>query len=129
MKPSLLLLLLPFAIAACARSDSAVADDEDALARELAGRVAGETRTCVSTSALQNLRSIDSRTLAYEKGDTLWISRLRSDCSAVTPYNTLIVEGSTGQYCRGDRIRALEPGASIPGPICILSDWTPYRRR
>ena len=122
-------LLLVFALAGCARSDVGTAGDEDALARELAGRVAGEARACVSVTPQQNLRSIDSRTLAYERGSTLWVNRLRSDCPAVDPYNTLIVEGSAGQYCRGDRVRGLEPGATIPGPICILGDWTPYRRR
>jgi hypothetical protein len=129
MKPSVVITLMLFAVASCARSDTGMAGEEDALARELAGRVAGETRTCVSTNPQQNLRTIDSRTLAYEKGSILWINRLRSPCAAVNPYNTLIVEGSAGQYCRGDRIRGLEPGASIPGPICILRDWTPYRRR
>ena len=42
---------------------------------------------------------------------------------------SLIVEGGTGgQYCRGDRVRGLEPGAIIPGPTCNLGDWVPYRQ-
>ena len=122
-------LLLVFALAGCARSDIGSAGAEEAFARELAGRVAGETQSCVSSSPQVNLRVIDRRTIAYDRGRTLWVNRLQADCPALDPLNSLIVEGSSGQYCRGDRIRGLEPGAVIPGPICILRDWTPYRRR
>ncbi len=36
----------------------------------------------------------------------------------ISQFNTIIVErGTGGQYCRGDRVRGLEPGAIIPGPV------------
>ena len=99
----------------------------DALAVELVGRTAGAAQTCVSTMPNQGLRVINSRTLAYESGRTLWINRLKAACPAIEPYNTVIVEASAGHYCRGDRVRGIEPGATIPGPACNLDDWTPYR--
>lgn len=100
----------------------------DAFARELAGRVAGPAQTCVPTNQSESLRVIDSRTLAYGSGRTLWVNRLDASCPGVAPLSTLIVDVSSGEYCRGDRVRGLEPGAIIPGPPCILRDWTPYRR-
>lgn len=96
---------------------------------EIAGRVAGPAQTCVSVLPDQNLRVIDSRTVAYRSGPTLWVSRLPAPCPGLSPYNSIIVERSGSQTCRGDRIRGLEPGGIIPGPVCNLSDWTPYRAR
>jgi hypothetical protein len=64
------------------------------------------------------------------RGDTVWVNRLEGHCPGLRPLNTLVVEPSLGgQYCRNDRVRAIEPGSSIPGPICPLGDFTPYRRR
>ena len=60
---------------------------------------------------------------------TIWIDRLAADCPGLNEANTTIVEaGVGGQYCRGDRVRGLEPGAIIAGPGCNLGDWVPYRQ-
>ena len=104
------------------------ARERDAFASELAGRVAGEPETCVSAIQNQPLRIVDRRTIAYDRGGTIWVNRLDGDCPSLRPLNTLIVEAHGSQYCRGDRVRALEPGTSIPGPVCILRDFVPYRR-
>ncbi len=101
----------------------------DPFARELAGRTAGAAQACVSTIPNQNLRAIDAQTIAYDRGSTLWVNRLDTACPAIGPHNTLIVDASSGQYCRGDRIQGAEPGAIIAGPVCTLRDWTPYRSR
>lgn len=115
-------------ISGCAMTDRR--DEGQAeLAAELAGRVAGEPRDCVSGSPSDGLRVIDERTLAYRQGRTLWVNRLRDACPGLDRYSTLIVEVQGDRYCRGDRVRELEPGSSIPGPICILGDFVPYRRR
>ena len=100
----------------------------DPFARELVGRTAGPAQTCVSTIGSQGLRAVDSQTVAYEVGTTLWVNRLDHACPAVGPHNTIIVESQGSQYCRGDQIRGLETGAIIPGPTCTLRDWVPYRR-
>jgi hypothetical protein len=100
----------------------------DPFARELAGRIAGPSKTCVSAVQNQGLRAVDSQTIAYELGRTMWVNRLDQACSAISPHNGIIVDVHSGQYCRGDRIRGFEPGAIIPGPSCTLRDWVPYRR-
>jgi|SRR5688572_13100520 hypothetical protein len=101
----------------------------DPFARELAGRIAGPSQTCVSAVQNQGLRAVDSQTIAYELGRTMWVNRLDHACSAISPHNGIIVDVHSAQYCRGDRIRGFEPGAIIPGPSCTLRDWVPYRRR
>ena len=117
--------LLLLATAACAPT---AAPGDDGLARELAGYTAGAPQACVVTFPNQNLRVIDQSTLAYGYGTKMYVNRLGGPCPALEPLNTLIVDAQAGQYCRGDRVRGLEPGAVIPGPTCNLGDWIPYRK-
>jgi hypothetical protein len=114
-------------VASCTRP--AAPNDRAAFAQEIAGRVAGAPQTCINTNRVQNLRVIDGQTLAYDDGPTVWVNRLAARCPAIEPLNTVIVEPKLGsQYCSGDHIRGLEPGAIIPGPTCFLGEWVPYRR-
>lgn len=98
------------------------------LAQELSGRTAGPAQNCVPVRQGDSLRIVDSRTLAYDQGRTIWVNRLDRGCAGLRPMNTLIAEVSGSQYCRGDRVRGLETGSSIPGPSCILRDFVPYTK-
>ena len=124
MYRSIPLIILSATVASCAPTESPQAG----LARELAGYTAGQPQSCIGTFQSQNLRVIDGATLAYGNGRTIYVNRLASACPALHPTNTLIVDVQGGQYCRGDRVRGLEPGGIIPGPSCNLQDWVPYRR-
>ena len=124
MRASPLLLL---ALAGCSPTAMQPGAPE-AFAAEVAGRTAGAPSSCVSTFANQNLRVVNPQMVAYGHGRTIYINRLRAACPALSQFNSIIVETQGGQYCRGDHIRALEPGAIIPGPTCFLGDWTEYRR-
>ena len=115
-------------LAGCAAAEGGPAESEADLTRELAGRTAGEPRDCVSTSTGANLVPRGRQTLVYESGDTIWVNRLRAECPGMRELSQLIVEVNGSQYCRGDRFRTREPGTSIPGPICVLDRFTPYRR-
>ena len=94
----------------------------------VAGRVAGEKRGCVPTIGRSGLMPIDTRTIAVDNGSILWVSHLPAECPGLRPLATLIVERTGSQYCRGDLFRATEPGLSIPGPKCVLSEFTAYRK-
>lgn len=118
--------LLPLLLLACACA--AGPGREADLSRDLAGRSAGPPRDCVSASSGASLVARDARTLVYRLGDTIWVNRLDAACPGLDPMSQLAIEVHGSQYCRGDPIRALEPGRSIPGPICILGSFTPYRR-
>ena len=123
-------LLLLLALAGCAATGSSLAQrDRDVLARDLAQRQAGEPRSCVPQVQGQSLNVVDGSTLTYDRGGTIWVNTLRSHCPGLRPTSTIIVEAQPGQYCNGDRIRSIEPGTTIPGPICLLGDWIPYRTR
>ena len=114
-------------LASCTRPTMPAA--QDFAARELAGKVAGPPQTCVSTFPNQNLRVIDSRTIAYGYARTIYVNHLPGPCPALEPYNTIQIEAQGGQFCRGDQVRGIEPGAVIGGPRCNLGDWTPYTTR
>ncbi|HEX8415024.1 MAG TPA: hypothetical protein VF637_14230 [Sphingomicrobium sp.] len=124
MRSSLFLLV---ALASCA-PQGMQPGAPDALGQELAGRTPAGTSNCVSQFGSQNVRVVNPTTIAYGHGRTVYINRLTSACPALSPHNTLIIESQGGQYCRGDHVRGLEPGAIIPGPTCFLGDWTAYRR-
>ena len=124
MRSSLLLLA---ALTGCAPTPMQPGS-RDAFAQELAGRTPAATSSCVSTFGSQNVRVVNSSTVAYGHGSTVYINRLTSACPALDPYNTIIIETQGSHYCRGDHIRGLEPGAIIPGPTCFLGDWTAYKR-
>jgi hypothetical protein len=120
-----LLLLIPLAGCAAATDPSG---GEGELVRELAGRIAGEPQRCISLMPQQGLTIEDRRTVVHRGGNVIWVNRLERDCPGFGPMKTLIVEAHGSQYCRGDRVRAMEPGLGIPGPVCPLADFVPYRR-
>lgn len=121
MRHLLLLLLL----AGCAQP-LGPPDEGGALAR-MAGAPTGPAQACVSPAQSEALTVIDRQTVAYRVGRTLWVNRLESPCPGLTPTSTLLVERFGSQVCRGDRLRTIEHGLSIPGPACLLGDFTPHR--
>ena len=120
-----LLLLVLTGLVGCSRPVVPPGAD---LAQTLAGRVAGRPQSCVPTQSASGLRVIDAATLGYGSGPTIYVNRLDGPCPGVRELSTIIVEVHGSDYCRGDHFRAVEPAASIPGPVCFLGDWVPYRR-
>ena len=128
MRP--LIAILGLATLACQPGPLQPAGNADSLARALAGRTAiGQAQACIPTQTNQNLIVIDAATVGYEVGSTLWVNRLPQSCPGLSPYNMTMIEADGSQICRGDRVRGLEPGATIPGPGCNLQSWSPYRWR
>lgn len=103
--------------------------DQRALAEDLATRTAGEPESCAPARQGQALRIVDERTLVLDEGRTIWVNNLRDRCPGLRPMDQLIVEVHGDRYCRGDTVRGRQPGTTIPGPICVLGDFTPYRRQ
>ena len=121
--PPAVLLLAPL-LTSCMQSS---APSDAALSRQLAGRVAGPPQTCVPTVSNGNLTAMDATTLVYQSGTKLYVNYPSAPCPALAPLSTLIVDAQPGHYCRGDRVRGIEYGGGIPGPVCLLGDWVPYR--
>lgn len=100
------------------------------VAQALAGRiVAGPPQACVSQFGSDHMYVMDRQTVAYGYGKTIYVNRLAAPCPGIEQMNTLITESYGGMHCRGDHVRGIEPGGIIPGPVCILQNWVPYRSR
>ncbi len=124
---ALMLIIATTFIASCSRP---VTPPGSSLAEETAGRVAGPAQSCINSHQGVNLRVIDSQTLAFNDGPTIWVTHLGAPCPGIATLSTLIVQPELGgQYCRGDHVRGLEQGAIIPGATCFIGDWVPYRRQ
>jgi hypothetical protein len=124
------MLALLLLVGGCAAPEpSGPTREAEALQRDLAGRTAGSPQSCIPASnSAQSLRTVDARTIVYETGRALWVNRLDSDCLGMRPMDALIVDVHGSQYCRGDRFRPVSTGNMIPGPTCVLGDFTPYRK-
>ena len=103
--------------------------DSYTLADELAGRTAGEARSCIPVRLGQGLVIADLDTLVSRESGTLWVSRLEGRCPGLRPRSSLVIDLHGGQYCRGDRFHTIETGSSVPGPTCVLGDFVPFRAR
>ena len=120
-----LLLLVLTGLIGCSRP---VAPPGADLAQALAGRVAGQPKSCVPVQSTSNLRVIDAATIGYGSGSTIYVNRLDGPCPGARELSTIIVEVHGSEYCRGDHFRAVDLTGTIPGPVCLLGDWVPYRR-
>lgn len=121
-----MLLTLATLLPACTMQPQTVGH---ARADDLTGRVAGKAQSCVSIPPTENIRHLDSATLAYRSGRVVYVNRLRSVCPHLTATTTLLFDLHAGQYCSGDHFRTVDTGSSIPGPACVLGDWEPFTRR
>jgi hypothetical protein len=122
--------LLPLLLlaSACAAAPGAPSGGGTGLARELAGRTAGAPQECVAVATASSLAPRGRQALVYERGDTIWVNRLRAECPGLDAMSQIVIELHGSRYCRGDRFRTRRSGESIPGPICVLGSFTPYRR-
>jgi hypothetical protein len=68
----------------------------------------------------------DGHVLLYSRGRQLWVNHLGS-CS-FGPNDTLLIERTGSDLCRGEIIRSFDAVSKIPGQSCILGDFIPYNR-
>jgi len=121
---------LGIAALAVAASNCAPADTRPTTVAipDLAGRTAGAPQRCVPTQPTEALRVVDSHTVVYGSGGTIWLNRLATECPGMTRMDILVIEPMGTQYCRGDKVRSVDPVSHIPGPTCVLGAFVPYTR-
>lgn len=115
--------LAPLALVTLAIPSSAA--DKDFLA----GRVAGKPVNCIDPQMNNGPTIIDADTILYNaNGRRLYRTGPVGKCPSLRPMTTLIVEIRSGQLCRNDLFRVLEPGTTIPSAYCRFRDFTPYEK-
>lgn len=95
---------------------------------ELAGRTAGTPQSCIPIDQSTSLRIVNKNTVLYGSGGTIWVNHLRTECPGADRAQFLVAEPTGSQYCSGDQVQSLDPLTRIPGPVCVLGDFVPYRR-
>ena len=120
-------------IAACGEVDSTPApltEKQSALlTKELSGKVAGKPVTCISDYNASNLIRVSDSILLYRvSGRLVYQNNLRYACPGIARDTDVIVsEQFGGQKCRGDVLRLVDRTSGIPGAVCSLGEFTPYR--
>jgi Family of unknown function (DUF6491) len=132
----LLALTAPVTLAGCSYGDTEsapapIAEKEaKLLEKELKGKVAGEPVNCISRIGQDNMiRISDDMLLFRQSGRLIYQNKLRSSCPGLARDNDIVVtETYGGQLCRGDLLRLVDRTSGIPGPVCSLGEFVPYRK-
>jgi hypothetical protein len=127
--------ILPIiALAGCGVMDSTpvplTEKQTERLDKELAGKIAGKPLNCISTFNADNMVRISDDILLYRmSGNLVYKNNLRSSCPGLARDNDIVVsEQFGGQKCRGDLIKLVDRTSGIPGPVCSLGEFVPYRK-
>lgn len=119
-------------LAGCTPSAELAASDQARAARDLAAalkdRVPGTPVDCITPGMSDGPQIIDRDTVLYRQGARVFRNELASECPALSPMDTLIVEMRGSQLCRNDMFRVLRPGSTIPSAYCRFGKFTPYTR-
>jgi hypothetical protein len=100
------------------------------LQKQIGGKVAGPPVNCISGMHNDNIIRVSDDMLLYKiSGRLVYQNRLRSACPGLaSDRDIMVTEQFGGQQCRGDIIRLVDRVGGIPGPVCILGDFIPYRK-
>ena len=96
---------------------------------ELAGRAAGKAQRCIPSEQgrLFTVSTSNSHILLYERGNTIWASRLDASCGFKAG-QTVIPDSNAGYYCKGDLVRAGDRITLMPfGELCPLGEFRAYK--
>jgi hypothetical protein len=122
---ALALLPLMALTASCATLPD-TGDDRAALDEALEGKVAGKAQSCITLDEARGA-TIYRDAIVYRASRRLSYVNASPGCRSneVDPIFVNDVFGS--RLCRGDVVRTISRFGGMPGPFCILGDFTPYR--
>lgn len=120
-------LVLPlFALMASCTSLPLARDDSADLAKETVGKVAEKPRSCIALDDARGAKLFNDA-IVYRVNRRLSYVNAAKGCNAFDTDPIFVNEVSNGQLCRGDIIRLISRSGGIPGPTCVLGEFTPYR--
>jgi hypothetical protein len=138
MRPEKLLLSFSAfaALAGCAGGETTSGplplDDKQAKLynKQISGKTPGAAVRCISQFQQANMIRVSDDLLLYRvSGRLVYENRLKSPCPGLADDSDIIVsEQYGGQQCSGDLLRLVDRVGGIPGPVCVLGDFVPYRK-
>lgn len=103
--------------------------EADKAAEALAGRTAGTPVSCVNLRDLRGNRSLADGSLLFEgRGGLVYLNRPANGCPDLNAGRSLVTRTPSGQLCRGDIARVVDPTNGIEYGSCGLGEFVPYRR-
>ena len=119
--------LLPLLLLAA--SCATVPDQEGTdpkLTEALVGKVAGKPQMCIP---LDDARSgeVYRGAILYRTSRKLNYVSVSPGCSTFTRDPIFVNKLYSNRLCRGDIVEFVDRTGGIPGPSCVLGDFTPYR--
>ena len=102
---------------------------DDALAKALHGATPqGKPQSCVSARLLEDTDMSVPDTIIYRSGaGGRYVNRL-GDCPELRDDRAIVATTPTGDFCRGDIVRIIDPFAHMEYGSCVLGDFQYYRR-
>ena len=124
----------PYAVAcliaalAAAPLASARRTPEQQLDRLLAGRTAGEPRTCIPLYPNNNSTTIDKIGIVYDVGGTRYLTRFQGGCPQLDNDRMLVTRTPMTQICRGDIADVWTRTPATFVGTCTYGEFVPYKK-
>lgn len=112
-------------VASCA-GVSRSRDDSAEMANELTGKTAGQPRSCIPLDEARGTKVFNDA-IVYRVSRRLTYVNAAKGCNSFDPDPIFVNKVFGSQLCRGDVVQLVSRSGGIPGPFCILGDFTPYR--
>ena len=127
-----MLLLAPLLLTGCS---AAVATDpvrnaraETRMGQMLAGKVAGQTRSCISAREAARQSIIDERTILYRVGaNRLFRNDIPGGCPRLGPRSTLVRRSTSPRLCSGEIFEVRDASTGFVHGACTFGEFTEYR--
>lgn len=101
---------------------------EQAVARAVEGRTAGEPVNCVRLSDIRSTRIIDRTAIVYDAGRTIYIQRPRTGAEGLRRDDILVTQTFGSDLCTIDSVRLLDPAGNFLRGFVTLDRFVPYTR-
>lgn len=127
---TLLVLSLLFTASCGAQVATAPMRDEKAMARLdllLGGKVAGQTRSCISRRDAERQEIIDDRTIIYRANSQRIIrGDISPSCTGLSHHSTLIRRSISSEICAGEIFEVRDAGSGFNHGSCTYGEFTEY---
>jgi len=101
---------------------------EAALAKAIAGRVAGKPVSCINQPSIRSSQVIDGTAIVYEVGGTLYVNRPRIGAESLDDDDILVSRTVGAQLCSLDTIDLVDNASRINQGFVSLGDFVPYTK-
>ncbi|MBT2188802.1 hypothetical protein [Sphingobium nicotianae] len=110
---------------AVAKTDNA--KGEAALAKALAGRVAGKPVSCINLRDIRSTTIIDGTAILYYAGSTIYVNR-PADPGSLDDDDVMVTKTSLSQLCNVDVVHLVDRSTRFPSGFVNLSKFVPYTK-